>query len=311
MNPVRRRFLVFALAVMAGMAGESLLLVRAQIGRCERILRDDFRVLLFLKSDPPESQVRVIEDRLMGLPEVMEVRFVSRDAALAALRREDPELVDSVAWMGENPLLPAFAVRPGRGGMGRFAEWLAAVRGVADWADLRYRPGQVRAILQTQLYGHFLSLVLSALLCAAAAALAVALWWAPSPGTASPCPPPLPGEENARPPGTTRPEASPLPGEENGALPHAVPTGLGDGLAGRGGRPPGTVAPWPSPSSKAATVTLAAAGAAVGMALALAAAWPARQYLPWWEIPRAAHQFVLWAAAALVAGLLYPCTEAD
>lgn len=168
-------------AVMAGLAAESLVLVRTQVSHFERILRDDFRVLLFLKNDVPESQAKVLEDRLLGRPDVEEARFVSRDEALAALRREDPELVDSVTWMGDNPLRPAFEVRPGDGAFGRFGDWLAALRGVTEWSDLRYRPGQVRAILQAQLYGHFLSLILSALLCLAGAALAANLWWGRAP----------------------------------------------------------------------------------------------------------------------------------
>jgi hypothetical protein len=111
---------------------------------------------------------------------------VSRDAALATLRRDDPELVDSVTWMGDNPLRPAFEVRPSLAALGRFDEWLAAVRGVTDWGDLRYRSGQVRAILQAQLYGHFLSLILNSLLCLTCAALAAALWWGRWPGKSLP-----------------------------------------------------------------------------------------------------------------------------
>ncbi|MCX5795740.1 MAG: permease-like cell division protein FtsX [Elusimicrobia bacterium] len=242
MNPALRRSLTFALAAMAGLAGESLLLVRTQVFRFENLLREDFRVLMFLKNDLPESQAKILEDKLLGLSEVSEARFVSRDAALADLRRDDPELVDSVTWMGDNPLRPAFEVRPAPAALGRFEEWLASVRGVADWADLRYRSGQVRAILQAQLYGHYLSLILSSLLCLACAALAAVLWWARWPGAARP----------------------------------------------------------------AAAVAPAGVGAAVGLALALAAAWPARQYLPWWEMPAAGSQFAVWAAAALAAGLFSP-----
>jgi cell division protein FtsX len=177
MKPAGRRSLTFLFAVMAGMAAESLVLVRTQVSHFERILRDDFRVLLFLKNDVPENQAKVLEDRLLGQLDVEAARFVSRDAALAALRQDDPELVDSVAWMGDNPLQPAFEVRPGGGAFGRFGDWLSVLRGVSEWSDLRYRPGQVRAILKAQLYGHFLSLVLSFLLCLAGAALAARLWW--------------------------------------------------------------------------------------------------------------------------------------
>jgi cell division protein FtsX len=239
MNPALRRSLAFVLAVMAGMAGESLLLVRTQVLRFESLLREDFRVLMFLKNDLPESQAKVLEDKLLGLPEVRAVHFVSRDAALAALRRDDPELVDSVIWMGDNPLHPAFEVRPTPAALGRFEEWLRNARSVADWADLRYRGGQVRAILQAQLYGHFLSLILSSLLCLACAALAAALWWSHRPGVFRP-------------------------------LAAVMPAGM---------------------------------GAAAGVALALAAAWPARQYLPWWEMPATGPQFAVWAASALAVGL--------
>lgn len=167
------------------------------------------------------------------------MRFVSQDAALAALRREDPELVESVTWMGDNPLRPAFEVRPTAAALGRFDEWLDSARRVTDWADLRYRAGQVRAILQGQLYGHFLSLILSSLLCLGCAALAAGLWWAR----------------------------------------------------------------WPGASRSLAVALPAGAGAAAGLLVALAAAWPARQYLPWWETPAAGSQFAVWAVAALAAGL--------
>ncbi len=259
MNPVLRRSLMFALAVMAGMAGESLLLVRAQVFRLESFLREDFRVLMFLENDLPNSQVKILEDKLLGLPGVSEVRFVSRDAALAALRRDDPELVESVTWMGDNPLRPAFEVRPAPSALARFDEWLASARSVADWADLRYRAGQVRAILQVQLYGHFLSLILSSLLCLACAALAAALWWARSPGIFW--------------------LAAAVGPTHGGAT---VLTTLRKFI---GGHVPAGV------------------GAAVGLVLALAAAWPARQYLPWWGMPTVGSQFVVWAATTLATGI--------
>lgn len=171
--------MVVAFAVMAGMAGESLLLVRAQVAHFEAILRDDFRVLMLLKTDPAEAQVKVLADKILGLPDVAAVRFVSRDEAMAELRQEDPELVESVAWVGDNPLAASFEVKPSPGGLIRFAEWISGLRKLDEGADLRYRSGQVRAILQAQLYGHFLGLVLNALLCGVAVLLGICLWRAP------------------------------------------------------------------------------------------------------------------------------------
>ena len=180
MNPIPRRWLAFAFALAAAVAGESLLLLRAQIAGFDRLSREDFRVACFLKAELPESRRQVLEEKLLGLPDVESARFIPRDEALAALRREDPELADSVALMGENPLPSAFEVRPSPDALGHFEPWLEAVRGAADWSDVRYRPAQVRAILQAAVYGHFLGLVLSFLLCVAAAVLVVAIWRAPA-----------------------------------------------------------------------------------------------------------------------------------
>lgn len=242
-----RRLLTLLVAVMAGMAGESLILVRAQVGRFERLLRDDFQVIMFLRDEPTPGQEKILQEKLQALPEVQAALFIPRDEALATLRREDPELVDSITWIGENPLHSAFAVRPTPAGLKSFPQWLAAARGAADWADLRYRPGQARAILQAQLYGHFLSLLLSALLCSVALILTLALWRMSRPG-----------------------------------LWAAVPA-----------------------------IAWSAVGAAAGMALALAAAWPARQYLPWWELPLVSRQLVTWAACACSAGLCSPWKVPD
>ncbi|HAM35532.1 MAG TPA: hypothetical protein DCP85_06350 [Elusimicrobia bacterium] len=172
-----RRFLLIIFALLAGMAGESLLVLRAQVERFESLLRDDFRVLLFLKNEPSDADRKLLEERLLALSHTRQIRYVSRDEALAALRQDDPELVDSVTWLGENPLLPAFEARLASEGLGEFDEWLRAVREAGDWVDVRYRPGQVRAVLQAQVYVHYLSLVLSVLLCGAAVALAARLWW--------------------------------------------------------------------------------------------------------------------------------------
>ncbi|MDD5656849.1 MAG: hypothetical protein PHF00_06295 [Elusimicrobia bacterium] len=175
MNASLRRWLVLLLALMGGVGGESLLLVRAQAERFADLLREDFKVLFFLKEEPSESQAKLIEERLLGLPETARAVYVPREDSLAALRREDPELVDSIIWVAGNPLSPAFEARLKPSGLDRFETWLAAAGGAAAWTETRYRPAQLRAMLQARLYVHFLDLVWSALLCASAAALIAAL----------------------------------------------------------------------------------------------------------------------------------------
>lgn len=147
-----------------------------QCWNIERALRDDFRMLLFLRDELAESKQKVLEDKLLALPDVEEARYVSRREALADLRREDPELVQSVSLLGENPLSPAYEVRFAPGGFGNVPRWLALAAPLADWAEVRYKGGQIRAILQAQFLGHFLNLAWSAVICLTALMGLTGLW---------------------------------------------------------------------------------------------------------------------------------------
>ncbi|MBI3552337.1 MAG: hypothetical protein HY077_07450 [Elusimicrobia bacterium] len=170
-----KRFVpLFLLGLTAGVAGESLLFLERQCESVERALRDDFRVVLFLRKEPEEGKRKILEEELRSLPQVDEVRGITRAEALANLRRADPELVESVVLVGDNPLHSAFEVRLDDAGLLRIEEWISSAQGLADWGDIRYKPSQVEAILQAQFYGRFLGLALSAIVCLAAA---MALGW--------------------------------------------------------------------------------------------------------------------------------------
>ncbi len=174
---MKRRLVLAALVgVAVGVSGESLLFLQRQAHLAEAGLRDDFRVLLYLKADLDESKQKVVAEQLRALPEVDDVRAVSRQEQLSALRRDDPELVESVLLVGDNPLMPAFEVRLAQEGLAHVGDWLAKAQGVADFADARYKPAQIQAILQAQFYARFIDVALSALVCAAAALLLAGLW---------------------------------------------------------------------------------------------------------------------------------------
>lgn len=164
---------VFAFAASAAIAAQSLLLAEGQCRRLETALRDDFRVVLFLRGPLEDSKRMVLEEKLRAAPEAAEVRYVSPDESLAALRREDPELADSVALVGDNPLPGAFEVRPTPEALPRLAAWIDSAEGLADWSDVRWKTAQLQAILRARLYSHWLRLTLSTLFCAAAG---LALW---------------------------------------------------------------------------------------------------------------------------------------
>jgi hypothetical protein len=164
---------VFAFAASAALAGQTLLLAEGLCRGLETALREDFRVVLFLRGPMEDSKRLVLEEKVRALPEAAAVRYVSPEEGLAALKREDPELVDSVALVGENPLPGAFEVAPAPEALSRMAAWIESAEGLADWSDVRWKPAQLRAILRARLYGRWLRLILSTLFCAAAA---LALW---------------------------------------------------------------------------------------------------------------------------------------
>jgi len=173
MTAKSRAVWVFAFAATAAMAAETLLLAERQCRRLEGALREDFRVVLFLRGDVPESRRKVLEEQLRAQPEAEQVRYVPPEEALAALKREDPELVDAVALVGENPLPGAFEVEPTPQALPGLASWIDSVQGLAAWSDVRWKSAQLQAVLRAGLYDHWLRLALSTLSCAAAA---LVLW---------------------------------------------------------------------------------------------------------------------------------------
>lgn len=168
---------LFTLAAAVGLAGETLLLAERHCSRLEQSLRDDFRVVLFLGAPMEEARAKVIEEKLRSAPEVADVRYVSADDALAALKREDPELAESVALVSDNPLPAGFEVRPAPESFTHLGAWLDGAQRLAEWSDVRYKPDQVSAILRLRFYARLLRMTLSTLLCLAAGlALAVVGW---------------------------------------------------------------------------------------------------------------------------------------
>ncbi|MBI4387256.1 MAG: hypothetical protein HY551_07725 [Elusimicrobia bacterium] len=169
----RRGLWTLLLALGFGIAGETLLFMQRHCRRVQSSLLDDFRVVVFSAPDLAESKAKVVEERLRALPDVEEVRFVSREAALDELKSQVPDLAGSVALLGENPLPPAFEVRLVPEGIARLPSWVREVSRISDVSDVRFKPAEARAIIQLEFYGRFLDVAVS--LAAAAWFLAVAL----------------------------------------------------------------------------------------------------------------------------------------
>jgi cell division protein FtsX len=164
---------VFVFAAAAALAAQTLILVERQCRSLEAALSDDFRVVLFLHGPLDAGRRTVLEEKLRALPEAAEVRYVGPDEGIATVRREDPDLIDAVALVGDNPLPGAYEIKPTPDALPRLASWMLTLQGMADWSDVRWKPAELQAILRARLYGHWLRLALSTLLCAAAL---LALW---------------------------------------------------------------------------------------------------------------------------------------
>lgn len=177
---VKNLFAAALAGLLCGTLGETLLFLEAHTRRIEAVLADDFRIVAFLATELPEAQRKAIGERLRALPGTEEVRFVSRDAALEDLRRQDPEVVRSVALLGENPLQSAFEAALVPEAIARAPQWADAAAQVPGVGDIRFKPLEVHAVAQCQFFNRFLRLALSLSAFFWLAGAAAAIWAAMS-----------------------------------------------------------------------------------------------------------------------------------
>lgn len=144
----RRSPLLVVLSVMAigfslfvmGLFGLTAHNIRSAIERVE----ERVEVVGYLQDDLPAEQIRLAQSELSKLPEVLEVRYVSRTEALATAMRELPEFKEVFSDLESNPLPASLEIRlrPGHRttiGVERVAKHLRAypfmedVRYGGDW----------------------------------------------------------------------------------------------------------------------------------------------------------------------------------
>ncbi len=142
----------------------------------EQGLRSDFRAVAFLRPGLDPSRLQITEERLRALPDVAQVQYVSPQQALAHLRREDPEVFESVALLGENPLPPAYEVALGPEAIRSFSDWLARAYAVTEVVEVRYRAAQARAVVQSGLWARYLTLAINCIICLVSVLTLAALW---------------------------------------------------------------------------------------------------------------------------------------
>jgi len=77
-------------------------------------LKQKVDVTVYFRTNATEEQVMAVKQQLEALPEVAEVRYVSREEALAAFRerhKNDQSILQSLDELGENPLGASLEIR--------------------------------------------------------------------------------------------------------------------------------------------------------------------------------------------------------
>jgi cell division transport system permease protein len=113
LSPFQNAITVGVIVVSIAILGLYLLFLRNADGAMER-WRGDQAVLIYLDDGLPDAARAALVDAARSVPEVERVRYVSKDAALAAFLRDVPGYRDLFADLGGNPL-PAsleLAMRP-------------------------------------------------------------------------------------------------------------------------------------------------------------------------------------------------------
>ena len=104
----RRLFLlVFAVAVL----WQSLLLIDMRLEQYYRELNDSFKVILTLPDNTAPEKLSHLQEFLKNQAEVATVKFVSPSEALNEVRRQNPQLVESLLFMGQNQMPAYFELR--------------------------------------------------------------------------------------------------------------------------------------------------------------------------------------------------------
>lgn len=81
------------------------------LGEALRLVEERVEVMVYLRDDARNQEIELAHRELEALPEVQEVRFVSKDAALENARRDLPELGEVFSDLTVNPLPASLEIR--------------------------------------------------------------------------------------------------------------------------------------------------------------------------------------------------------
>lgn len=121
------------------------------------------QISVFLSPGAAKADVAALETRLKAVERVRSVRFVSREAALAGLKRT-PGMADVISTLRENPLPDAYVVTLAEGSAATAERLEGELKGVAGVAHVQVDSAWVRRIDAMLSLGRSAVILLSALL---------------------------------------------------------------------------------------------------------------------------------------------------
>lgn len=121
------------------------------------------QISVFLNPAAAKADVAALETRLKAVERVRSVRFVSRETALASLKRT-PGMADVISTLRENPLPDAYVVTLGEGSAATAERLESELKGVPGIAHVQVDSAWVRRIDALLNLGRSAVILLSALL---------------------------------------------------------------------------------------------------------------------------------------------------
>ncbi|MDD4412656.1 MAG: permease-like cell division protein FtsX [Patescibacteria group bacterium] len=92
-----------------------LLAVKAISAAAVDTIKNKIDISLYLKTDAPIEKVTALKTKLLNLPNVGEVIYVSQEEALMKFQeanRKDPKIAQALRELTKNPLAPSLIIRP-------------------------------------------------------------------------------------------------------------------------------------------------------------------------------------------------------
>lgn len=148
--------LVFAVAVL----WQSVLFIDMRLGAYYRELADSFKVIFVVKGQPSNDVLAQMGETLNQKTDVESVRLFSPEDGLEAVRRQNPQLTESLLLMGKNKMPAYFELKLSDRAVNNIGPMVDNLASEYELLSPRYNAEHARLVFYTGLCAKFLRLAL-------------------------------------------------------------------------------------------------------------------------------------------------------